>query len=42
VTAAKRYFDALTQGTPLQTAFEERAKDPDTGVLVVAPMTGKP
>ena len=42
VTAAKRYFDALKQGTPLQTAFEARANDPATGVLVVAPMTGEP
>ncbi len=42
VTASKRYFDALLKDAALQAAFEERSKDPDTGVLVVAPASGKP
>ena len=40
--AARRYFDALVADTTLQAAFVERANDADTGVLVVAPFTGKP
>ena len=40
--AAKRYFDALVTDTTLLLAFVERANDPDTGVLVVAPATGTP
>jgi hypothetical protein len=42
VTAAKKYFDALRADPALRAAFEERAQDPSTGVLVVGPMTGKP
>jgi hypothetical protein len=42
VIAAKKYFDSL-QGSPdLRAAFEERANDPSTGVLVVGPITGQP
>jgi hypothetical protein len=40
VSAAKRYFDDVDKGTALQAAFVERANDPDTGLLVVAPMIG--
>jgi len=42
VVAAKKYFDALRSDAALRAAFEERGKDPDTGVLVVGPLTGKP
>jgi hypothetical protein len=42
VTAAKRYFDGLQQNVALRVAFEKRAKDPQTGVLVVSPLTGRP
>ena len=42
VMAAKKYFDALQGDPSLRAAFEERAKDPDTGVLTVGPLTGKP
>ncbi len=42
VAASKRYFDALAKDASLQAAFEEHAKDPDTGVLVVAPAAGTP
>lgn len=42
VMASKKYFDALETNASLRTAFEERANDPGTGVLVVAPLTGKP
>lgn len=41
VTAAKKYFDVLQGNAGLRTAFEERARDPKTGVLVVGPLTGK-
>ena len=41
VVAAKKYFDAV-HGTPdLRAAFEERAKDPDTGVRFVGPLMGE-
>jgi hypothetical protein len=42
VSASKRYFDDLGKDAALQAAFLERAKDPDTGVLVVGPITGGP
>jgi hypothetical protein len=42
VSASKRYFDDLGKDTALQAAFVERANDPDTGVLVVGPVTGAP
>lgn len=42
VTAAKKYFDALEGDPALRAAFEKRAQDPSTGVLLVGPMTGKP
>ena len=42
VGAAKRYFDELRTNPALQAAFEERTKDPETGVLVVAAATGAP
>jgi hypothetical protein len=42
VSASKRYFDELNKDAALQAAFIERANDPDTGVLVVAPLTGTP
>lgn len=42
VTASKRYFDAVARDAALQASFVERANDPDTGVMVVAPTTGKP
>jgi hypothetical protein len=35
--AARRYFDALARDPALQACFEQRANDPDTGVLVVGP-----
>ena len=42
VSSSKRYFDDLDKDAALQAAFVERANDPDTGVLVVAPLTGTP
>jgi|SRR5579863_3968408 len=42
VIEAKKYFDALQGDASLRAAFEERAQDPDTGVLMVGPLTGKP
>jgi hypothetical protein len=42
VTASKRYFDAVTKDAALQAAFVERTKDPATGIMVVAPVAGKP
>jgi len=42
VTASKRYFDAVAKDAALQASLVERANDPDTGVMVVAPSTGKP
>jgi hypothetical protein len=42
VSASKRYFDDLGKDAVLQAAFVERANDPETGVLIVGPMTGKP
>lgn len=42
VMAAKKYFDALQDDASLRAAFEERAKDSNTGVLMVGPLTGKP
>lgn len=42
VVAAKKYFDALQCDASLRAAFEERAKDSDTGMLMVGPLAGKP
>jgi hypothetical protein len=42
VAAAKKYFDAVQSDPVLRAAFEERAKDPDTGVLLVGPLKGRP
>ena len=42
VLASGKYFTALSQDTTLQAAFEDRAKNPDTGVLVVTPLLGRP
>jgi len=42
VSASKRYFDDLTRDAGLQSAFIERTKDPDTGVLVVGPVSLAP
>lgn len=42
VSAAEKYFDALKGDAVLRAAFNERAKDPDTALLSVGPMTGKP
>ena len=41
VIATKKYFDALRENSALRGAFEERANDPNTGVMVVGPMTGQ-
>ena len=41
VVAAKKYFDAVQSDPSLRAAFEERANDPDTGVLLVGPLKGK-
>ncbi len=40
VTATSRYFNDLRSDTTLQAQFLERVNDPDTGVLVVSPLTG--
>lgn len=40
VTAASQYFNDLRSDTTLQAQFLERVNDPDTGVLVVSPLTG--
>jgi len=42
VLAARKYFTEVETNAALQVALEERAKQPDTGVLVVAPPVGKP
>jgi hypothetical protein len=42
VSASKRYFDDADKDAALQAAFVERTNDPETGVLVVAPLTGTP
>ncbi len=42
VTASKRFFDNVGNDAVLQTAFEERANAPDTGLLAVGPLTGAP
>jgi hypothetical protein len=42
VSASKQYFDDLSTDAALQAAFLERVNDPDTGVLVVGPVTGTP
>ena len=42
VFASKRYFEVVTKDPVMQAAFMERANDPQTGVLVVIPATGKP
>lgn len=42
VSSSKRYFDDLDKDAALQEAFVERANDPETGVLVVVPLTGTP
>ena len=41
VTATKTYFDALRGDVGLRAAFEQRANDPDTGLLAVGSLTGK-
>ena len=40
VSASKRYFDALAKDSALQDAFQERANDPETGVLTIVPADG--
>ena len=42
VVASKKYFVDLRANTQLQQNFEDRANDPDTGVLVVGPAKGTP
>lgn len=42
VSASKRYFDDLGKNAVMQAAFAERANDPETGFLVVGPMTDTP
>ena len=41
VTAARTYFNAVRGDAGLRAAFEQRANDPDTGLLAVGPLTGK-
>ena len=42
VAASEKYFSDLKKDATLQASFIQRANDPDTGVLVVGPLTGKP
>lgn len=42
VIETKKYFDALRENSALRSAFEERAKNPSTGVMVVGPLSGQP
>ncbi len=42
VAASERYFTALSADASLQASFVTRANDPDTGVLAVGPLSGKP
>jgi hypothetical protein len=42
VSTSKRYFDDIAKDRVLQNAFVQRANDPETGVLVVGPLTGTP
>jgi len=42
VIAAERYFSEVRRDNALQAAFLARANDPETGVLVVGPLTGTP
>jgi hypothetical protein len=42
VAASERYFTELKKDGELQASFLQRANDPDTGVLGVGPLTGKP
>ncbi len=42
VTASKKYFNTLHVDASLRASFEERAKDSNTGVLIVGLLTGKP
>ena len=42
VTASERYFADLKSDAALQTSFQQRVDDPDTGVLGIGPLTGSP
>ena len=42
VTASEKYFTALRTDAALQASFLKRANDPDTGVMVVGPLSGTP
>jgi len=42
VAASEKYFADLKKDATLQASFIQRANDPDTGVLVVGPLEGKP
>jgi len=42
VTASERYFADLKSDAALQSSFQQRANDTNTGVLGVAPLTGGP
>lgn len=42
VVASERYFTEVKKDATLQASFMQRVSDPDTGVLAVGPLAGKP
>lgn len=42
IVASEKYFTEVKRDATLQASFMQRASDPDTGVLAVGPLAGKP